>query len=94
MAEAPKRRFEVEIHVSGDIWADVIDTLRDLLPHIEEHGPSCDSVSGGPSRGHWVRVTERPEMTHERYHEQLDAYLDELRAERLRATTPSRAEDT
>lgn len=74
--ETPKRRFELELHVSGDAWEDVTSTLRDLFPHIEEHGPCCDSVSGGPSRGHWVQVTERPEMTHEKYVSELDVYLD------------------
>jgi hypothetical protein len=73
--ERPKRRFAVEIHVSGDEWADVQHALRDLLSHIEEHGPQCSAVSGGVTSGHWVRVTEDPEQTSQRYHEQLAAYL-------------------
>lgn len=71
----PKRRFIVAIEASGDTWEDVAHSLRDLLPHIEEHGRNCDSVSGGPSSGHWVHVTENPDMTHEKYHEALEAYL-------------------
>lgn len=75
MSETPKRRFTVTIEAGGDTWQDIAMTLRDLLPHIEEHGPKCDSVGGGVSSGHWVHVVERPEMTPERYHEELDAFL-------------------
>jgi len=71
----PQRRFVVTVEVSGDEWEDVKMQLRDLLPHLEDHGPRCDSVGGGVSSGHWVRVVENPEMTNERYHEALDRYL-------------------
>lgn len=73
--EKPKRAFEVEIRVGGDTWEDVARHLRDLMIHIEDHGPRCSSVSGGPSVGSYVDIVERPEMTHERYHEELERYL-------------------
>lgn len=76
-ATRPARRFTVTIEAGGDTWDDIAHALRDLLPHIEEHGPKCDSVSGGCSGGHWVRVIENPEMTPEKYRAALDAYLDE-----------------
>ena len=75
----PKRRFTVTIEVGGDAWIDVARSLRELLPHIEDHGPKCDSVSGGVSSGHWVHVVEDQEMTPEKYHAALDAYLAEVR---------------
>jgi len=76
----PRRRFHVAIVVDGDTWEDVAQSLRELLPHVEEHGPKCDSVSGGYSRGHFVHVVEDPEMTNEKYQAALDAYLAEVRS--------------
>lgn len=71
----PHRRFEVEIRISGDSWPDVVSEARRLLEHVPEHGPNCDLVSGGYSTGSWVRVTEDQAQTHDRFVEQLDAYL-------------------
>lgn len=73
--QPPKRAFELTIKIGGDTWEDVIHNVRDLLPHIEEHGQSCNSVSGSPSCGHIVDIQLHPEMTHERYHEELQAYI-------------------
>lgn len=78
----PSRRFEIEIHVSGDTWDDVRHAINDVLGHIQDHGPECTSVSGSPSWGHWVTVVERPEMTHERWRQELETYLEEQRKER------------
>jgi hypothetical protein len=78
---APKRRFELAITITGDTWEDVLFDLRDIAPHIETHGPGCTSVSGAPSHGHIVQVTERPEQTHEKYIEDLDRYLATIRKE-------------
>ena len=75
LRQGPRRRWEVRITVGGDTWDDVKWQLRDLLPHIEDHGPECKSVSGSPSSNHVVYVLHDPEMTHERYHEELDRYL-------------------
>lgn len=81
MSDKPKRRFELTLGVSGDSWEDVVRAVEDLLPHIVAHGPKCDSVSGSPSSGHWVHVVEDPEQTHERYHQQLEEYLEKKRTQ-------------
>jgi hypothetical protein len=49
------------------------------LPHIEEHGQSCNSVSGGVSSYHSVDIQHRPEMTSERFHEELKAHIAETK---------------
>lgn len=72
----PRRRFHVDISIDGDTWDDVARQVEELLPHIAEHGPACSSVSGGYAGGHWVHVTERPEVSREAYHAALDAYLE------------------
>lgn len=79
--ERPKRAFEVQITVGGDTWADIKYQLRDLLPHIEDHGPECNSVSGSPSANHIVTVFQNPEMTHEKYFEAIHAWLKREKGE-------------
>ena len=75
----PRRRFTVEIQVSGDDWDDVVQSLRFLLPHVEDHGPACSSVSGGSSSSHVVTVIEDKEMTHAKYAVALDQYVEGLK---------------
>lgn len=81
MSERPHRAYELDIHVGGDTWYDVMRNLEELADHIPDHGPACSSASGSPSCGHSVTVTHRPEMTHEKYIEALTAYLEARRAE-------------
>jgi len=75
MPERPHRAYELDIHIGGDTWKDVMHDLRHLSQHIEDHGEKCQSVMGGPSCGHAVTSIVRPEMTHEKYIADLDAYL-------------------
>lgn len=73
--QRPHRAYELDIHIGGDTWSDVLADLRYLANHIEDHGEKCGSVMGGPSSNHIVTIIVRPEMTHERYISELDAYL-------------------
>jgi hypothetical protein len=82
MTDRPHRAYELDIHIGGDTWDEVIWNLHELANHIPDHGPACSSVSGSPSGGHSVTVTHRPEMTHEKYIEALEAYLESRRAEK------------
>lgn len=72
----PRRAFELTITIGADTWRSVEDELAFLAIHIPDHGPKCDSVMGGPCRNHIVSIHHDPEMTHDRYHEELQAYLD------------------
>lgn len=72
---APKRRFEIRLTVSGDDWPTTMRELSQLVDHVDDHGPECTSVSGSPASGHIVTVHHDASQTHERYHEQLRAYL-------------------
>lgn len=76
----PKRCYTLTIEIGADTWQDVVHDLLDLARHIPDHGPACSSVMGGPSGGHIVTVEHRPEQTHERYIEQLNAYLEQRKA--------------
>jgi hypothetical protein len=76
---APSRRFELTIRISGDDWASVLRMLGDYAQHVAEHGPKCDRVTGGYDSGAYVRVEERPDVTHDSYFEALDLYLSRER---------------
>lgn len=78
MAKRPHRTFELDVHVDGDLWDDVIRELHHLARHIEQHGPECSSVGGGYSTGHIVRIRHDPEMTGDRYRDLLEKYLEEM----------------
>lgn len=78
MSTKPQRRFRLELTIEGDEWSDVDERLREVLPHVLEHGPICTALSAGPSSSGLVRVVERAGLTHAAYFAELHAYLDEL----------------
>lgn len=71
----PHRAFELKITIGADEWPQVLRELAELVDHLEDHGPTCSSLSGGPSVGHIVDIKTDPTMTNEIYHERLIAYL-------------------
>ena len=75
MTDRPHRAFEIDIHIGADTWEDAASEVERVMQHIIEHGQQCGMVSGGPSAGSAVTIVHRPEMTHDRYFEQLDAHL-------------------
>lgn len=85
----PRRAFELRLDVDGDTWEDVANQLESIVQHVVSHGPKCESVGGSPSSGHIVIVTQNPEMTHERYFEELDLYLASERRKRQEAPRES-----
>lgn len=83
---APHRAYELEIKIGGDTWQDVLRHLHELQQHIPDHGEECNSVSGGSTSNHIVIVGRYPEMTHDRYVQELDEYLAMLRAHKSRSS--------
>lgn len=73
--ERPRRRYTLQIEIGADTWDAVIGDLHYLAGHIEQHGPACSGVMGGSDVGHTVTAIEDPQQTHERYFEQLDAWI-------------------
>jgi len=71
MSKDFQRRYRVVLEVEGDTWKDAERELIRVAEHAAEHGPDCDMTSGGYSTGAIIRVTEDPEMTHDRYVEML-----------------------
>lgn len=65
----PHRRFTAEIRVSADSLEDLQRALLEL-----SHAPK-DSTMGGPTMGYTCKLSEDPEMTHEKYFAEVEAYL-------------------
>jgi hypothetical protein len=83
--EPPKRRFRLLLKIDGDSWKDVLGAIRSreftLSTDWPDEGPkeSWNGAGGGPSAGDTTEVIVDLGMTHERYFEQLHAYLDQER---------------
>lgn len=70
---SPKRAFEIEIKVGGDTLEDAKHLIEEWLYDLT---PTSGIVTGGPSAGGFVKVTHNPEMTHERYVQDLNRHLE------------------
>ncbi len=81
MVEKPKRAVEFTLKIGADNWEGVAHALRHYLWEVEAFGAIGNGCSGGSSWGDIRTVELRPEMTHERYFEALNAYLDAQRSE-------------
>lgn len=78
----PKRAYELVLRIGGDTWEGVVHQLMFCANHVQEHGPTCRSVMGGPGDNHSIEIEHSPDMTHERYHAELLRYLDAAKAQR------------
>lgn len=78
---APKRYLEVTITLGADDHQAAIRALGNYVQMAEREygGKLFGTVSGGYDSGYSVVVMEHPEQTHDRYVEQLTAYLDATR---------------
>lgn len=78
MSFKPQRRWRVEIVAEGDTWWDAVATARELAEHARraKAETKADMARGGGHCSGHVIFKEDPEMTHERYHRELDAYLE------------------
>ena len=76
------RRHEVAIRIGADSWADVISALNQLLYIADTEGPGHDLVSGGPTSGYVFVDQTSPDITHDSYFAEVDAWIDAMRQER------------
>lgn len=90
-ASAPRRAYELTLCISADTWDNAVAEMRRVVEHVEEHGPGCNSISGGSSTGHIVEIEHRPEMTAGRYREELRAWSERQRESARPKLTAERA---
>lgn len=83
MSEKPEqRRWKFVGKIEADEWEGLIAALRSIT--FDVHRRTAGEVpfvviSGGYDSNYAFTVTEKPDMTHDKYFEELDAYLEERR---------------
>lgn len=82
-----KRRYEMELNMQADDLQSLRGMLMTLLYDLDRIDEETvarlnpyDQVSGGYSGNHIMKLHVRPDVTHDSYMEQLNAYLDEKHA--------------
>lgn len=76
----PERRFVFKLNLGADDRRAIIGALRhiEFLISSEQMTTGC---SGGYDCGYDYELRENPEMTHDRFFNELQAYLDAKREE-------------
>lgn len=80
MSEQPHRRYRLTLELQADTFEELLVNMEEIQLDLRDgntkrHGGRFHSVMYGPSSGYVVDVHVDTEMTHERYYEQLEAYL-------------------
>ena len=74
--DTPKRRHTVKITLQADTWEDIEFLLQQIEYDILTHQPGNIRIaSGSPTGGYSIEDELRPEMDHDRYIKELNAYL-------------------
>lgn len=79
MDSSPQRRIVCKIELGADSWqeaAAALDSIAFRLHEARERNEQEVSVtSGGPSSGWTLKADENPEITHESYITEIEAWL-------------------
>lgn len=70
----PSRRFTFTANVHADTSAQLIHSLREIVDLVKQG--RIGSLCGGVGVGYEFQITERPDMTPERYLEELRQWLE------------------
>lgn len=79
-APKPHRAHEVDLHISADSMDDLQRELEIIATKVERGEFSTWGVSGGYGAGHRYEHRHDPEMTHDRWAEENEAYCKAIRA--------------
>lgn len=79
----PHRAWEIEIKAGADTVEDLYYIVKNYMDELMIHKQPITSTSGGPSNNAIVTARIDETMTHERYFDQLHAYLDDVERARL-----------
>lgn len=84
--QAPERAVKVVITLGADDHKAALRSLDNYVRMAEREyeGKAFSTTSGGYDTGYDVRVTERPEQTHDNYVAELNAYLDAICSKAIR----------
>jgi hypothetical protein len=77
-----QRRWKFVGKFEADTWQDLISLLNSTLYDLHRYSPGQEipsSISGGYSSSSAYTVTQKPDMTHDAYFAELEAYLEQKR---------------
>lgn len=79
----PTRRYKMTLVLGADDWQELCNALdqihTDFILRREPITANYNGVSGGPASGWTIDIRVDDTMTHERYFEELNAYIERLR---------------
>lgn len=83
MATGPTRAWSMELSLGADTEEEFLQTLQQLHDgfRLRRGVPKGNGAMGGPTSGWSYTIKHDPEMTHEKYHEQLQIHLGKFKAE-------------
>ena len=73
--KAPRRRWKLSVELWADSEEAALDSLKDILTRARVDGAIGSTFGGCDAGGTWSLQDENPEMTHERYIAEIEAYL-------------------
>ena len=73
--EQPERRFVLGMKLGADSREDLMSLLNSIVRDFERRGGQFDLITGGYSTGGTVVVVEHGDVTHDKYFEELNAWL-------------------
>lgn len=76
--ESPKRKYYVRIVINADTSDVAIRCLKEILLDWESRGGISGQASGTVDSGYSVDCEVNVEMTHEKYVEELESYVNLL----------------
>lgn len=77
----PHRKYQMKFTIGADSYEDLLRATEQFVWFMEREYPDLDrnhnGALGSPDVGYSYDITYDADMTHERYHEELKAYLAE-----------------
>lgn len=86
-AMAPRRRFVLTAKIEADSRKDLADALHALEFSVAAERLNGNSISGGPSYGWIVRLSEDEAVTHDSYFAAIEKELERLKPAALAAAS-------
>ena len=75
----PHRKVTMRFNIGADSYEEMLRSVEQWVYFMQREHPTLDQnhngASGGPDAGYSYDIEIDPDMTHDRYFEELDVYL-------------------
>lgn len=77
--QLPKRRFQVTVDMDADSTQEIRRMFQSIaVDFVEQEAQIGSRTSVGGDGTYRINIEENPDQTHEKYHEELNAYLKSI----------------